>query len=213
MKLRVSGIYDPETISYLKQFGVGDFVFDLRPTSFNFIQTYKVKEILEQSQLGLDNFYLKFENEKDFVIHEIVKDIITTDNSVVLEFSGNESLDFCEQFGVPYVWHFNETVNYEKLGDMKYLKMVSLKNDYLEWLNNYSDLYKFLGQFLLKLNPNQNIELNLDWHSSVMETLIDFFNFKFINYEINNKVEKSFRNVDLHLVSTHIEHTRRTLNF
>jgi hypothetical protein len=45
-----------------------------------------------------------------------------------------------------------------------------------------------------------------------METLIDFFNFSSINYEINSHVEKCFRQIDLHLVSGHIEHTKRSLN-
>ena len=45
-----------------------------------------------------------------------------------------------------------------------------------------------------------------------METLIDFFNFDSLCFEINNKVEASYRNPDFKLVSTHIAHTKRSLD-
>jgi hypothetical protein len=213
VKLRVSGIYNPELIQYLRQYNISHFSYDFRPTSFNFTQAYRVKEMLESVGNPLDCISLHFADEKDFVIYEILKDVkLSAQGEVFLEFSGKHPLEFFEQFETPYIWHFNELVNIDKLGELKYLSKISFDHLFLERLMQFGDLFDFLGKITSILKDNQTLEIHLDWDTAVMETLIDFFNFDSLCFEINSKVETSYRTPDLHLVSTHIEHTKRSLD-
>jgi hypothetical protein len=213
VKLRVSGIYNPDIIQYLRQYNISHFSYDFRPTSFNFTQAYRVKEMLETAGSPLDTISIQFADEKDFVISEILKDIKSSSKGeVLLEFSGKHPLDFFEQFETPYIWHFNELVNIDNLSELKYLSKISFDHIFLERLMQFGDLFDFLGKMTTLLKENQSLEIHLDWDTSVMETLIDFFNFDSLCFEINNKVETSYRTPDLKLFSAHIEHTKRSLD-
>ena len=213
MKLRVSGIYNPEIIQYLRQYSISHFTYDFRPLSFNFTQAYRVKEMLETVGSPLDSVSLHFADEKDFVISQILKEVKeSSQGEVLLEFSGRDPLNFFEQFETPYIWHFNELVNIDNLSELKYLSKISFDHLYLERLMQFGELFNFLGKITAILKENQSLEIHLDWDTPVMETLIDFFNFDSLCFEINNKVEASYRNPDFKLVSTHIEHTKRSLD-
>lgn len=215
VKIRVSGIYNPQMIQYLKQFGINQFTFDFRPTSFNFTQGYRVKEILEATCVSKDTFYLHFADEKEFMITEVLKDINSlgrTEVNTCLEFSGRSSLISYETFKTPYIWHFNELVSIDLLADLKYLKAISFDQIYLERLLQFGELFNFLTKIEACLRDDQYLEINLDWGNLPMETAVDFFRFKSINFEINNSVEVSYRNPNLNLVANHIEYTKRSLN-
>lgn len=213
MKLRVSGIYNPQLMNYLRGFNISHFTYDFRPTSFNFTQAYRVKEMLENMGKPLDSISLHFSEEKDFVITETLKDIKeSVSGNVFLEFSGKQALEFYEQFETPYIWHFNELVNIDNLSNLKYLSKISFDHIFLERLMQFGELFNFIGKIKENLQQGQNLEIQADWGVDVMETLVDFFKFDSLCFEINSKVETSYRTPDLHLVSGHIEHTRRTLN-
>jgi len=215
VNILISGIYNPQMIQYLKQFGVNQFSFDCRPKSFNFIQAYKIKEMLIAHGSVLDQYFLHFEDEKDFVIFETLKDITSVPSdhgSLNLEFSGKESLSFYEQFEIPYTWHFNELVSIDSLPNLKYLRGISFNQIFLERLYQFRELFNFLGKIQENLSENQFLQLKSDWGEPMFESVIDFFTFKTLSLEINNKVEISYRNPDLNLVSNHIEHTKHSFS-
>jgi hypothetical protein len=215
VKIRLTGVYNSQTITHLKDCSVNHFGFDLRPKSFNFIQAYKIQEILTTVDTLIDNFYLHFENEKDYVISEISSMIVShlKHGKLFLEFSGDNDLNFYDQFSVPYLWHFNEKIDLGQIEKSQYLQRIVLEQNTLEHLNRYNRMYDFLnGLAPLLTNKQIELELKLDWDSALMEAILDFYPVAMISFGVNSKVEKSFRQIDLQRVQGHIEHTIKTLN-
>lgn len=215
MEVRVNGVYHSSIINHLSAIGISHFSFDLRPVSLNFTQSYKIKEMMEQTTSSLKTFYLHFENEKDFMINELLKDLNASRGqaNIMLEFSGRDELEFYESFNTPYLWHFNEDINLETLTKTKNLKKISFDQLYIERLLQFGKLYDLFGD-IIKLIGDKKIELEIsaNWDSAILETIIDFYPITSLNFEINNKVERSYRQIDLQLVTGHIEHTKRSLN-
>ena len=75
IKLRIEGVYDIRTVQYLKGQGIEDFSFDFRPKSFNFLQQYRFFEIIERCFHKNLRFFLKYQNEKDFIVQKMLNDI------------------------------------------------------------------------------------------------------------------------------------------
>lgn len=214
--MRIGGVYHSSIIRHLSASGVNHFTFDLRPRSLNFTQIYKIKEMIEENNNSLNHFYIHFENEKDFMITGSLEDIENArgQSSIHLEFSGADELSFYEQFERPYVWHFNENISLDAISKTKYLKKISFDQLYIERLLQFGRLYELFGKIIESIGDKKiDFEINASWDSAVMETLIDFYPITTLCFEINNKVESSYRQIDLHLVQGHIEHTKRTLNF
>lgn len=215
MEVRVNGVYNSSIINHLSAIGISHFSFDLRPMSLNFTQSYKIKEMLEQTSSSLKHFYIHFENEKDFMINEIVADINNSRGQaeINLEFSGHDQLEYYESFETPYLWHFNEDVDFSQIAKTKNLKKISFDQLYIEQLLQFGKLYDLFGKVLAFVgNKGIELEISANWDSAMLETIIDFYPITSLNFEINNKVETSYRQIDLQLVTGHIEHTKRSLN-
>lgn len=214
--MRLGGVYQSSIIRHLNTCGLNHFTFDLRPRSLNFTQIYKIKEMISENNSSLNHFYIHFENEKDFMINGSLEDIIKAQGQAALnlEFSGTDDLSFYEQFQTPYVWHFNENISVDSITNTKYLRKISFDQLFVERLLQFGRLYELFGDLIEKIgSKNIDFEISAGWDSAIMETLIDFYPINTLRFEINNQVEKSYRQIDLHLVQGHIEHTKRTLNF
>lgn len=103
--LRLEGPILPGTIHAAYQEGITHYLLDFRPRSLNFIQLYKVQEILQQFKNHFVSFYLLFENEKDFVIGKILEDLVplVANCELYLEFWGDEDALFAAQFSRAYI--------------------------------------------------------------------------------------------------------------
>lgn len=213
--LRVSGIYDHQTIGFLKQKGIQKFTFDLRPISFNFVQAFKICELINESYQYGDDYAFQFDLDKDFVIKNVIERIESKASvslsSLAIEFCSSRTLNECEQFSRPFIWHYDE--HYEKdFFQSKFLHTVIFKQGLIHQLDLSQKLYPFMDKFFKHCPNHVNVELEMDWNSPILSTLIDFFPINGLNYAINSRVEKSFRHVDLQLVGQHIEHTISHLN-
>ena len=49
------------------------------------------------------------------------------------------------------------------------------------------------------------LEVQTDWDSAMLMTLIDTYNIEALSWEINNKVELSYRCLDFQLVESHMQ--------
>jgi hypothetical protein len=215
VELRVNGVYHSSIINHLSAVGLTHYSFDLRPKSFNFTQAYKIKEILSQTSSSLKYFYLHFEEEKDFIIKEIFADINEArgQSSLWLEFSGKDSLDYYDSFEIPYLWHYHENISLSDIAKSKNLKKISFDQLYIERLLQFGQLYDFFGQLIEIITPmGVQLEITASWDSPLLETILDFYPITSLNYEISSQVEKSYRQIDLQLMTGHIEHTKRSLN-
>lgn len=209
MKLALKGILDLEVMQLASQLGMSEVSFDFRPRSFNFTQGYRVKELLSYGG-QFDFLNLIFENEKDFVIEQILKDLNSAEHSIMLEFSGGESLIWADKFETPYIWHYKADTSLSQIEESKFLKRIVFNQEVLDYYNQSGELFGFFQLF----SDRENLELEIlaDWDNPLIISLIDSFNINYLSFEINTKVERSFRSVDHALVSTHIKQIQQSLN-
>ena len=209
MKLALKGILDLEVMQLASQLGMSEVSFDFRPRSFNFTQGYKVKELLSYGG-QFDSLNLIFENEKDFIIEQILKDLNPEEHSMMLEFSGGESLTWADRFETPFIWHYKAETSLSQIEQSKFLRRIVFNQEVLDHYNQTGELFGFFQLF----TDRENLELEIltDWDNPLIISLIDNFDISHLSFEINNKVERSFRNVDHGLVKTHIKQIQQSLN-
>ena len=216
MRFKVRGIYDIEFFLYLKRIGVKNFAFDLRPTSFNFTPMYKIIEMLKATNGDNDTYSFIFDGEKDFVIEQLIssakKEGLLNSGNCFLELGELKELSNCSKFGLPIIWRFNETMDYRKIPNEPNLHGVSFTYKYFEKLQESNQLYTFLKEILDLKRDDQFIDLRLDWSDHLSESVLDFLPANTYGFEINQQVEKSYRHIDMNLVSSHLEHAKRIIN-
>ena len=211
--IRIEGIYDLRTMKQLQDFSeVKSFDFDFRPTSFNFLQQYKMLEILEASYDSKSQYFLHYRDEKDFVIKKMIDDLkeffsthfgsLGIINNFFLEFSDENEFSFYDQFDQNYYWHYNPKRTIKEVRDAKYLKGICLDHSFLEDLHNKGQLYQFVQNFTQSFLPmmfqkKMGLILRVDWDDNIIPSLLDYFDFEFVSLSLNSKVEICYRNVDL----------------
>lgn len=203
--LKIDGLYDSKTISHLLKLGVRRFSFDLRPHSLNFVQHYRVIEILKEIGITADKkFCFHFGNEFSPLIEKFIQDInsdvgITSNDwangTLSLEFSGRSDFEQMDHFDVPYRWHLISGTNWSVASKAKNLRGIVLPFEMLE------DSFEAgtLNSLCMNLHTtfrNINFHLEREWHSNLFATLMDLFDFDDISLPINQDVEICFRNVD-----------------
>jgi hypothetical protein len=182
MDLRVNGVYNQQTFQFLSELGVKKFTFDFRPVSMNFIQEYVVHDILKELSSANHQYYLMFQNEKDFVVSKITNELINNNllrdsDSLFLDFRSNHELSYFEQFKTPFYWSFDESVNYYQIIDSPLLKGLTFSSTYLERLNERGQLFKFLSDLqgiLQKSERDLKLHLEIEWETSIQESIFDF---------------------------------------
>ena len=114
-KIRIDGVYDVSTFTHLSNMEVENFLFDCRPLSYQFIQQHCLNELIKDNQRPFQNYYLKFSDEKDFVVRKLLYDLNETisngpqeKKSVILEFSGDEQSRYMDSFKTPYFKEINQ---------------------------------------------------------------------------------------------------------
>lgn len=212
--LRISGVYDQETLKLLCSQNIYDIGFDQRPTSFNFVQGHVVEECLQSEYKT--NAYFHFANEKEFIINsflERMRKYCSSEKKNYLEFSDEMPLEYYESFKTPFVWHFKKTSDYQKILKSKWLSALSLDNDFLNELERTNELFSFLNELFKSIKENnKKIELSLNWNSDISNSLLDFYHFDSIHFEINPLIETTYRHIDIGLLSSSITHTKSILD-
>lgn len=209
--MRITGLYDQRTIQLLKEQKIYSIGFDLRPRSLNFIQTHRLLELLKDVDLG--SVYLHFENEKEFIIEDILKRVKDVyGGKLVLEFTDHQSKDFYDQFKLPYMLSFDG-----HRGDLKgscgeYFCGFSFDYDYFEgihmrgyfesWVTEYYRTISFLGRQIQH-------HLIRQWDSDIFPSLNELLDFDYVSLPICSEVEVCFRNVDLKLFEKQVDYIRK----
>ncbi len=202
---KINGVYDSKTISELLKLGVRCFSFDFRPQSLNFVQHYRVLEILKEIGITQDKkFTFHFGNEFAPLIEKFIADLnsevgITAENwesgLVSLEFSGREDFSQMDDFDVPYLWHLYKGSKWGAGQQAKNLRGVVLPFEFLE--DSFED--GSLNSLCVNLHTifrNCEFHLERDWGSNIFASLMDLFDFSDMSFPIDQNVEICFRNVD-----------------
>lgn len=216
MNVKLRGVYDIELFRYLKKVGINHFGFDLRPASFNFTPLKSISEMLADSGDSDDFCFFMFGSEKDFVIDQLMTMLrnrtALSRERCFLEFTDAVDLAACSKFETPFVWRFNDRVEYRKIASNEFLKGISFSYSYLESLRDSNQLYPFIMELMALKRDDQWIDLRLDWSDHMSESVIDFFQPRLFGFEINQKVETGYRHINMNLVGSHLEHAKRILN-
>lgn len=211
MEFILKGITHSKTLRALDSIENLSFAFDLRPKSFNFTQTYKIKETLEGHR-NIEMISILFSNEKDYVVNNIVLDIEKsflskegTHNNLILEFCGQTPIADLEKYEKNYYWHYHKDEKIKNLANVKYLKRVIFHHQDLEELNDTGELHGFF-QLFSEYMDHISIEVQLQWSSELIISMFDFFDISAVSFEISSEVEIGYQNPDSQLISNHIGH-------
>ncbi|MBF0299420.1 MAG: hypothetical protein HQK51_11915 [Oligoflexia bacterium] len=209
IKIRVEGIYDLRTIAFLKNLNIKSYSFDFRPRSFNFLQQYKFFEILSQEYSKNSFYFLKYENERDFIIQKMLDDLLefsiknnlwskleemdnaratTIDNfcatTFPLEFSDDLGRKYYDSFKHPYWWHYRESNELNLLLESPYLQGIIVESDLFGQYFNQEAIFGFLQLFYIR-NSNVQTPLKLIIRTQLpnIKILLSNFNNDYVKME------------------------------
>ena len=198
-KYQIQGIYDSRTLEACSRLNIQNVIFDFRPRSFNFLQKHLFESILKESSFLPKKIGLLFDNEKIFIIKDILEvaqrfykidDIelilfgefdIKEISSLRLNFFANYNPDKKLSFETHLFcgWYF----------DSNFLNDLYNKNLLSNWINNFYQLY----------SPNNwpKFRVIKDWDSDFFESIQEILDIEMFSFPINNKIEVCYRNVNI----------------
>lgn len=210
MNFLLKGITRPTTIAKTYHIPIDGYDFDLRPQSFNFTQIKNIKEII--SLYPLNKYSLIFENEKPFMIDEIVKKIGSSEKDLGVEICGNIDFEAVDELDLEYSWRFQEESKFSNIKRAKNLKKIILSHKSLEIYLESGELFGFLQLFNDPNFDNIDFELLLDWDTKLIESTLEQLEFSFISFDINSKVEHSYQNPNEEIIVSELERYRKQFN-
>jgi len=195
-QIKITGVFDEDSFSFFKNKGLFHYGFDLRPTSFNFIQEHALIPLVEKLSMG--SITLLFENEKDFVIKRILDEISKKySGEVSLEFYGKEDHTYFDSFSLPYIYVLKNDVP----------RMIGRNQAgvilYQEHLNELIELGKAHD---LKVDDRAKINLTFESKLNFPQSVTDFIDWNFLNLEIDQRICKSYRKLNLEVLEELLVH-------
>jgi len=209
MKFILKGITNSNSILATDSIGMSQYTFDLRPKSFNFVQSRKIVEMISGDTKSRV-YSLLFENEKDFVIKQLLTQInpsIGEEQNLFLEFAGITPLVECEKYEHDYIWHYHDGEKIKNITDTKYLKRIVFRHSDLEYLSSNGELHGFFNLFS-EYFDRIFIEVQLNWDSPIMFSIFEFFKIPLLSFEITDQVEIGYQNPDHDLIISHITNVK-----
>ncbi|MBT3981868.1 MAG: hypothetical protein HOE90_10970 [Bacteriovoracaceae bacterium] len=205
---KIDGVYDDRTMRALSEIGTRHIGFDFRPLSLNFIQNHIFQDLIFRYFNSNSKYYLRFENEKDFVVQSFLDSISerfgekTLINNFVLEFSGDMPKEYYQTFKVPFIWHYDEGNSWQELMGLDNLKGIVLDIKILEYLHVQGRLHSFVQVLYQLIQSHKRFDLldlilKINWDSHIIPSLFEFFDLGIISLGIGPEVEECYRNVDL----------------
>ena len=221
MRIRIEGIYDKRTLEILREENINDFSFDFRPKSFNFLQQYRFMDIMASYYSPKKRYYCHFCDEAPNVIQKITTDLREAlglggppwAQSFFLEFSGHESPEAMDAHGMPFLWHYSPQHPLAPILRCQFLKGIVLEYEFLRKLHEEEMPYHFRQHFLessasfLKERQGE-LFLRRSWDSDIFPSLYELLDFTVTSIPIDNKIENSYRRVDLQRMRREIKNLR-----
>jgi hypothetical protein len=213
MKFILKGVCNSSTILQTQSSNLAQIGFDLRPKSFNFTQGYKIKEMIEGIPPN-QSISLMYEDEKDFLVKEVSKDIRTSlvdGQELFLEFTGRTPLAELEKLNLDYIWHYQDQERIRNIADTNHLKRIVFRHSDLEYLNSRGELHGFFNLFSDYFDKIM-IEIQVDWNSEIIYSIFEHFNIPIISVEITNLIEVGYQNPNCDLINTFIKSIETNIN-
>lgn len=209
--LYLKGITDEHGLKFANESKITTLGFDLRPTSFQFIQEYRLIELLSEYFNDQCTYVLHFDEEKEFVIERFLSDIKKDLEQALeredilrffqLEFSDRQRSTFYESFERPYFWHIRDDVVLADHLSNSHLQGLILSFAAVEKMQLTGQLDEFYQNVLLEMSrlapvDRPQIVIDCDWDSNLFPSLLETLTPHFLSLSLNEKVEKSYRLLD-----------------
>lgn len=196
LQLKIGGIYDQRTLTFLLEKGINFFELDFRPRSFNFIQKHVVSDLLTRLQ-AMGNIHLHFANEADFMVNDILELVKANTKNYALVFSDFQTKAYYESFNTPFYWHFRSDVSYKDILSSKLCAGVVFDLEFLEDLLHKGSFEKFITNFYTTTQGfDKEISIKLNWSKYPPAQIMESLSIQRLEMDINNLVEICYRNVD-----------------
>lgn len=212
MDFRVGGIVDENSISCLRELGISQFKFDLRPWSLAFTPLRIIRQCIENNLFDLDKIFICFEDDSDLTILESIKILSEqlSNKNFYLEFYRNKrDLIELNELGAQFYWHLMDDQKIQEFHRFKNLKGIIINYDSLLSRLDFNQSYQYLNEVRRFMKKDQSLHLYLDWDSNFDYQALELLNFKTLSLDINNKVEKSYREADFNLIETYLNNFKR----
>ncbi|MBF0359534.1 MAG: hypothetical protein HQK49_00890 [Oligoflexia bacterium] len=218
INLRVEGIYDVRTIQFLKSIGINCYSFDFRPRSFNFLQQYKFLQILSEEYNKDMHCFLRYENERDFVIQKMLDDLRELFPLFPLEFSDDLGRKYYDGFKHPYWWHYRESNELNSLLESEYLEGIVIDADMFGQYLSREAILSFLQIFYVRSSERYEQQgplkliIRAQWQN--LKKLLANFDSDHVKVEyaslpIDQSIEVCYRNVDLNKLRKNCENINK----
>ena len=219
---RLDGIVNINLIEQSQRFNIFDFGFDFNPRSLNFIQEYVFHEMLSlQCMSEARRVYLKFYNEKKFIIEKLVKDateLYTKSHpiartSFLLNLSTLQDVAEIQDTQLAYSFEYN--------GEFDLLEVLKLKVPQEIILNPTltDDYHTFVKDVFSKLQLHfkdgiyPSLGLKLKWANNFPPSLFDAYPWAHYCLEIDSTVQMAYRQVDVEKLKEGIKYYQYNLSF
>jgi hypothetical protein len=211
--LRIIGVYDPETINHLISCNIKDITFDLRPMSFNFTQLYKIAEMTQMYKDKLSASII-VSTETATTVKAILEQLreLSGEQDWIVHFSGEEDQQVLTDVAEPFYWTFQEGVNYRPLIKNPLCKRIIFSYEVMAKLQATNEIYPIMQDVMSQKYDDCKIEFLGEWDKSLPNSTLDFFKIKYLSYQIDGSVEKSYRQVDPEMIKQHLTYAGKVLN-
>ena len=225
-RIKITGVYDQNSIDLLIKEGVTFFGFDFRVRSFNFLQQYCFLELIEKNFQTNFQYDLIYQDEKDFIIAKMIDDLdqilkksghhLREMDNFRLHFTDAKGKDFYDSFKMPYIWEYHPMEDLDKMAKSEYLKGIILPYDLLSDYHARGEFHQFVAKFLKTLGAGgsrKNISLGLkcEWNTDFFPSLSEFLAFEFLQLPIDSSIEQSYRHISADLLKMSVGEMRKSL--
>ncbi len=214
--VKVGGIYDEKAFMQVQKAGICLFGFDFVTRSLNFLPQHNFLDMIKKHYNLKGRYYLKYSNEKDFIIWKMLDDLVTTLNisssfssikvnplseNFVLEFCDLMPSSFYNQFKIPFMWHFDaESSSLEEIMyadcfcgivfDFDIFNFLQADRAGKEYLNS---VFKIVQD--LRREKKIEISISCPWNKN-LSTKDFVYPIDYLSYAISSDVEEAYRTID-----------------
>lgn len=218
LNFKIDGIYDEGALKSVMDQGVRRVSFDLRPKSFNFIQIYRIQEILKSvGDLPKDfKVYLHFQDESEFSIKYIVDEIAKTignHSQIRVYLSDQKDITYYQNLKHEFSWELTTLDNLKQISLTKGFREVILPFELVEFYHGRNQAFEFLNRLMTMKKDQFELCLKIPWDFDKIESIFDFYQFDSYLLSVNSKIENSFRNFNHKAMSGLLDTISNQLTF